>query len=187
MAVRHRERFSIAARPAFGRDVRRRTARDARSPVGAGYRSRAAHLPIVRQRAAAGRVLSRGRDGSTRDPRVRAQCVAADSPRSAAGGGAAPFAGVRYSERILARDVAKTLGVSESRLNRCFRLAFGSTMHRYLLKLRVRYGLDLIAQGMKIEAAALSVGFRSKKDFYHAVQQLVGCTPAQFRSRRIRP
>jgi len=92
-----------------------------------------------------------------------------------------------YSERILARDVAKTLGVSESRLNRCFRLAFGSTIHRYLLKLRVRHGLDLIAQGMKIEAAALSVGFRSKKDFYHAVQQLVGCTPAQFRSRRIRP
>jgi AraC-like DNA-binding protein len=91
----------------------------------------------------------------------------------------------RYAEKILARDVAGMLKVSASRMNRCFRMAFGSTIHRHLLKLRVRHGLDLIARGMKIEAAALSVGFRSKKDFCRAVQQLVGCTPAQFRSRDI--
>jgi methylphosphotriester-DNA--protein-cysteine methyltransferase len=48
---------------------------------------------------------------------------------------------------------------------------------------RVAHGLDLVSTGTKIEAAGLAVGYKSKKDFCRAVQQRVGCTPAQFRAR----
>jgi AraC-like DNA-binding protein len=89
----------------------------------------------------------------------------------------------RYAERIITRRLADELGVSESRLSRCFRLAFGRTIHQHVLRTRIRHGLELVARGVKIEAAGLAIGFRSKKDFYRAVQQFVGCTPAQFRSR----
>ncbi len=89
----------------------------------------------------------------------------------------------RYAEKILSRNLAQELHVSEVQMNRSFRRAFGMTIHRHLRMIRVRHGLDLVSTGIKIEAAGLAVGFRSKKDFYRAVQQLVGCTPAQFRSR----
>jgi AraC-like DNA-binding protein len=93
----------------------------------------------------------------------------------------------RFAEKIVARNVADEFKVSESRMNRCFRLAYGCTIHQHLLMVRVRHGLDLISKGTKIEAAGLAVGFKSKKDFYRAVQHTVGCTPAQFRSRILTP
>jgi AraC-like DNA-binding protein len=89
----------------------------------------------------------------------------------------------RYAERLRLEDIADVARIRPSKVNRCFRLTYGSTVHQYLLLVRVRRGLDLVKQGTKIEAAALTVGFRSKKDFYRAVQRFVGCTPAQFRFR----
>lgn len=89
----------------------------------------------------------------------------------------------RYAEKLLSRNLAQELNVSEVQMNRGFRRAYGMTIHRHLRMIRVRRGLDLVSNGIKVEAAGLAVGFRSKKDFYRAVQQLVGCTPAQFRSR----
>ena len=89
----------------------------------------------------------------------------------------------RYSERLRLRDIAATVGATESMMNRCFRLAYRSSIHQHLLNVRVRHGLEIITDGVKVEAAALAVGFRSKKDFYRAVRHFVGCTPAQFRSR----
>lgn len=93
----------------------------------------------------------------------------------------------RYAERLLLRDIATELRVAVPRVNRCFRLACGSTVHQHLLTIRVRHGLALVREGAKIEAAALAIGFKSKKDFYRAVQRLVGCTPAQFRARARAP
>jgi AraC-like DNA-binding protein len=88
-----------------------------------------------------------------------------------------------YAGKIVTRRLAVQLGVSESRMNRCFRLVFGTTVHHHLMCVRVKQGLELVARGVKIEAAGLAVGFRSKKDFYRAVRQLMGCTPAQFRGK----
>jgi AraC-like DNA-binding protein len=89
----------------------------------------------------------------------------------------------RYADRLRARDIAGKLGISESKASRCFHTIYGSTIHQFLLSVRVKHGLRLVRQGDKIEAAAMAVGFRSKKDFYRAVQKLVGCTPGQFRRK----
>jgi AraC-like DNA-binding protein len=88
----------------------------------------------------------------------------------------------RYAERLRLKDIAKELGVSESKASRCFRAVYRATIHQHLLVVRVKHGLGMVTQGAKIEAAAFAVGFRSKKDFYRAVQKVVGCTPAQFRA-----
>lgn len=87
----------------------------------------------------------------------------------------------RYAERLRLKDIAKELGVSESKASRCFRAVYRATIHQHLLVVRVKHGLSMVTQGAKIESAAFAVGFRSKKDFYRAVQKVVGCTPAQFR------
>jgi AraC-like DNA-binding protein len=88
----------------------------------------------------------------------------------------------RYAERLRLKDIAKELGVSESKASRCFRAVYRATIHQHLLVVRVKHGLSMVTQGAKIESAAFAVGFRSKKDFYRAVQKVVGCTPAQFRA-----
>jgi AraC-like DNA-binding protein len=88
----------------------------------------------------------------------------------------------RYAQRLRLKDIAKELGVSESKASRCFRAVYGATIHQHLLTVRVKHGLGLVTRGAKIESAAFAVGFRSKKDFYRAVHKVVGCTPAQFRA-----
>jgi len=90
----------------------------------------------------------------------------------------------RYAERLLLKNIVRELGVSESKASRCFRAIYRSTIHQHLLVIRVKRGLTLVRQGAKIESVALAVGFRSKKDFYRAVQKFAGCTPAQFRRTR---
>lgn len=88
-----------------------------------------------------------------------------------------------YAEHLPAKRVAELMHARQSALSSSFQDTFGTTIHRYLTCVRVRRGLDLVRSGMKIEAVALAVGFRSKKDFYRAVYRAVGCTPAEFRAR----
>jgi AraC-like DNA-binding protein len=83
--------------------------------------------------------------------------------------------------RITVRRVAHTFGVSLRLLNDEFRSTEGMALKTYIRHVRVTRGLRLIAQGMKIEAAALMVGYRSKKDFYRAVRVETGVTPGSLR------
>lgn len=92
----------------------------------------------------------------------------------------------RYSEKLTVRSLAAHLCTPASPLSKAFRRRFGVTIHSYLTQVRVAHGLNLIRTGSKVEAAALVVGYRSRKDFYAAVSKSTGLTPAQFRldSRR---
>jgi AraC-like DNA-binding protein len=83
--------------------------------------------------------------------------------------------------RITARTMAVEYGIGRTQLDRLFRERFGVGFHRYLTSMRVKRGLDLVMAGMKVEAAASSVGYRSKKDFYRAVREETGSTPGKLR------
>jgi methylphosphotriester-DNA--protein-cysteine methyltransferase len=83
--------------------------------------------------------------------------------------------------RITARTMAVEYGIGRTQLDRLFRERFGVGFHRYLTSMRVKRGLDLVMSGMKVEAAAVCVGYRSKKDFYRAVREETGSTPGKLR------
>ncbi len=83
--------------------------------------------------------------------------------------------------RITARTIAVEYRIGRAQLDRLFRERFGIGFHRYLTAMRVKRGLDLVMSGMKVEAAGISVGYKSKKDFYRAVREETGSTPAKLR------
>lgn len=82
---------------------------------------------------------------------------------------------------LTAGAIAAEYQLRRAALDSLFHERFGVGFHAYLRATRVRRGLDLVLGGMKVEAAALSVGYRSKKDFYRAVRQETGSTPGQLR------
>lgn len=83
--------------------------------------------------------------------------------------------------RLTARTIAVEYSIGRAQLDRLFRERFGVGFHRYLTAMRVKRGLDLVMSGMKVEAAGISVGYKSKKDFYRAVREETGSTPAKLR------
>ncbi len=85
------------------------------------------------------------------------------------------------SQRITARMIAVEYRMGRSQLDRLFRERFGVGFHRYLTAMRVKCGLNLVMSGMKVEAAAVCVGYKSKKDFYRSVREETGSTPARLR------
>lgn len=89
-----------------------------------------------------------------------------------------------YSQKHTLREISKTIGTSRAVLDKIFRQRHGTRVHGYLTSVRVTNGLNLIEAGSKIEAAALAVGYRSRKDFYSAVFQITRRTPAQFAKER---
>ncbi len=89
----------------------------------------------------------------------------------------------QYGLRVTARGIAKEYQMSRAQLERMCSRSFGMPFHRYLTGVRVRHGLKLVTNGMKVEAAAMSVGYKSKKDFYRAVRLLTGKTPGEWRRK----
>jgi AraC-like DNA-binding protein len=67
-----------------------------------------------------------------------------------------------------------------SQLRRSFRREFGVSTREYQRSLRLIDALERVPDG-KIDSIALQVGYRSKKNFYQAFQQVFGLTPTAFR------
>jgi AraC-like DNA-binding protein len=59
-----------------------------------------------------------------------------------------------------------------------FRREVGVPMHQKLTDVRLQHAVDLIRDGVKVEAAALLVGYRSKKNFYQQFKRRFGTTPS---------
>lgn len=87
----------------------------------------------------------------------------------------------RYRDGVNARQVARLIGVDRSRLATTFRQQTGLTLHEYIVQVRLRAAVTMIASGTKIEAVALLVGYRDKSTFYRQFRRHTGVTPAAYR------
>ncbi len=88
-----------------------------------------------------------------------------------------------FANAITLRSVASEVGRHPGYLGAVFRKEMGVTPRAYLTHVRLRHAAELIDHGQKIEAVALDVGYRSKKNFYHHFKQRFGMTPKQYRDR----
>ncbi len=87
-----------------------------------------------------------------------------------------------YADVVTLRTLSSLVGRQPAYLGRLFRQEVGATAHDYLTRVRLDHAATLIRDGMKIEAVALSVGYRSKKNFYQQFRKRFGTTPVLYRN-----
>ena len=93
----------------------------------------------------------------------------------------------RYLERhaveaLTIADVAAALNIETRALQRAFLSETGLHLKEYQMRLRVATALPQLRSGEKIEAIAIVVGWKSKKDLYRATDRLMGRSPSAIRS-----
>jgi PAS domain S-box-containing protein len=89
-----------------------------------------------------------------------------------------------YNQRLTLAALARTLRRRSTYLGRLFRKQVGMTVHGYVTRARMVFGATHVCSGMKIEAVALSLGYRSKKNFYRRFKRFFGMTPEAYRHSR---
>lgn len=98
------------------------------------------------------------------------------------------WAARQWRESRSSADAADALGVRASAIDRVFQRTLGMSFSKYHRGVRLATAIELLATtDLKVDAVALEVGFRSKKNFYNAFQQWMGVTPRQFRANGLRP
>jgi len=79
------------------------------------------------------------------------------------------------------QQLAISSGAPQGRLSRQFKKVFGVSAAVYVHLVRISQAVPLFRTSAKVEAIARDVGYRSKKDFYAALERWVGLTPAELR------
>jgi PAS domain S-box-containing protein len=87
-----------------------------------------------------------------------------------------------YAHVITLRTMSATIGRQPAYLGRLFHQEVGSSVREHLTRVRLEHAAGLIRDGVKIEAVALSVGYRSKKNFYQRFKTQFGTTPVRYRT-----
>ena len=88
-----------------------------------------------------------------------------------------------YAERVTLRVLATELDRQASYLGALFRRETGLSVRECLTRVRLDRASALIRDGVKIEAVALLVGYRSKKNFYRQFKRQFAMTPFVYRLR----
>ncbi|HEX4151755.1 MAG TPA: helix-turn-helix transcriptional regulator [Steroidobacteraceae bacterium] len=82
-------------------------------------------------------------------------------------------------------DLARRVGVSESKLKRAFKEHFGVTVFEYGLQCRMRHALELLqADTVSICQVAEAVGYQHQTSFTAAFRDHFGFLPSEARTRR---
>ena len=87
----------------------------------------------------------------------------------------------QYNRPWSLATLARRFNVTPSQLRRNFQREFGMTVREYQRTMRLIEALPQVPTE-KIDAIALKVGYKSKKNFYRAFQSVTGLTPTAFRN-----
>jgi AraC-like DNA-binding protein len=92
-----------------------------------------------------------------------------------------------YAEHVTITSMSRSLGCSRAQLTRAFRSSLAVSVHEYLTEIRAKHAVHALRSSTeKVEAVALMVGYRSKKDLYRTIRAMTGVTPKRLRSERVR-
>jgi AraC family transcriptional regulator len=79
-------------------------------------------------------------------------------------------------------DVAHAVNASPTYLTHIFRRVEGTSLHRYLTRLRLARALDELPHAPDLTQLALELGFSSHSHFTARFRHAFGCTPSEFRA-----
>jgi AraC family transcriptional regulator len=87
------------------------------------------------------------------------------------------------SLRVQLGDISHAVGVSPSHLAATFKKVERTTIHQYLVNLRLRRAAALLRGSDDLTTLALNLGFASQSHFSNAFRRWAGCPPGQYRAR----
>jgi AraC-like DNA-binding protein len=88
----------------------------------------------------------------------------------------------RFDQPLSIDDLARLVACSRGALIRSFAARFGISIAEYQSRCRVRAAFDCLREpGSNVGEIAFAVGYRSRKNFYRALQSRTGLTPSQVR------
>jgi AraC-like DNA-binding protein len=96
------------------------------------------------------------------------------------------FMRTHYDEPISLQRLGACVGRNAAYTATLFRRQTGTTIHRYLTRIRMRRAATLLRRAEKVEAVMLQVGYRSKKNFYRQFQTAFGVTPGEYKASHAR-
>ena len=85
-----------------------------------------------------------------------------------------------YAEHITLHTLGRTIDRQSAYLGHLFRTEVGMTVRQKVTQVRLERASALIREGIKIEAVALIVGYRSKKNFYRQFRRKYATTPFEY-------
>ena len=85
--------------------------------------------------------------------------------------------------RVRLSELSQVVGLSPSHLAATFKRAERTTIHQYLVDLRLRRAASLLAGCDDLTTLALSLGFASQSHFSNSFRRWAGCTPGKYRAR----
>jgi len=80
-------------------------------------------------------------------------------------------------------EISQAAGLSPSHLAATFKKVERTTIHRYLVNLRLRRAASLLAGCDDLTTLALHLGFASQSHFSNSFRRWAGCTPGRYRAR----
>ena len=86
-----------------------------------------------------------------------------------------------YADRMTLESISAALRGEPQRLGRLFEKGRGMSVHEYVTRVRLDHAARLVSSSVKVEAVAMSVGYRSKKNFYRQFIRRFGVTPEKYR------
>lgn len=94
------------------------------------------------------------------------------------------FIEAKYTEKIKTKTIAEQVALSEFYFARLFKTAFDTTVHQYVLKLRLEKAHHLLElTDESITEIAFAVGYTSLSAFIHAFHKRFSMSPSTYRSR----
>jgi YesN/AraC family two-component response regulator len=85
-----------------------------------------------------------------------------------------------YADPVTLHFLATTLNRQAAYLGALFRREVGVSVRQWVTRVRLDHATVLIRDGVKIEAVALLVGYRSKKNFYRQFRRRYATTPLAY-------
>lgn len=79
--------------------------------------------------------------------------------------------------------LSQAVGLSPSHLATTFKKVERTTIHQYLVNLRLRRAASLLAGCDDLTTLALNLGFSSQSHFSNSFRRWAGCTPGKYRAR----
>jgi AraC-like DNA-binding protein len=87
-----------------------------------------------------------------------------------------------YFRKLSIKDIAREVGLSNTKLKDGFRQVFGVPIYTYMIKVRMEHAKALLGETENsILSIAIATGYKTSSSFILAFRRLFSITPAQYR------